>query len=230
MGSSIQSRAFWSIVLSTIAYAGSVQGEDLPLWPLPEGFVSRPVAREMRLNGMPMRVDLIQGVGREEGFRQEMDRSCRREGGRFQQLPSDMGKELWSCIRAPYSQTLRWHRVGPRIEGESSVINWQAEAQKLLPILPLPGQTQLISDLETKDGALQGRVELLESSLSIAQMRAYLLRAAQERGWASDGMLSKAMGRLSLQKKGESLDMVFQAQPMGGSYARKWCTGALQLA
>ncbi|WP_414040862.1 hypothetical protein ACJU26_01830 [Acidithiobacillus sp. M4-SHS-6] len=196
--------------------AGPAWAADLPLWPLPDGFSSRPVAERMWLNGVPLRVVFIGGVSREEDFQREMDRSCRQEGGRFRQISLGR-KHLWSCMDGPYSQTVRWHLEGGRIMGESSVLNLNAKAKTPAPILALPGQTQVLSELETQDGSLRGRVEALQSSLSPAQIRSFFLREATADDWRLQGALSEKMTRLALEKGRESLDLAFSARPMGGS-------------
>lgn len=206
------------ILLLFLVVGAKASADELPLWPLPDGFSSRPVAERMWFNGVPMRVVLIGGVSREDDFQRDMDRICRREGGRFQQM-SLGGKELWSCIRAPYSQTVQWHRQGGRIVGESSVLRLDSRGKVPAPILPLPGQTQVLSDLETQDGSLRGRVELLQSGLSLAQIRSFFLRKATADKWRVQGVLSEKMSRMSLQKGRESLDLAFSSQALGGSRA-----------
>lgn len=207
----------WPWLLLTLLCT-PVWAADLPLWPLPDGFFSHQVAQEMRLNGMPIRIAFLGGVSREEDFQREMDRSCRQEGGSFRQT-SLGSKHLWSCLDAPYSQTVKWRMEGGRIVGESSVLNLDVKPETLAPILALPGQTQLVSDLETQDGSLHGRVELLRSSLSVAQLRSFFLREATMDKWQVSGALSKRINRLSVQKAQESLDLAFSSLNMGGSQA-----------
>lgn len=212
------SRFLFGFFLPLMLFSASLWADELPLWPLPSDFNSHQLAGHMRLNGVPLQVVLFSGVAKEESFQKNMEKSCGQQGGRFQHLTFG-SKVLWSCIHEPYSQTLQWHQEGARIVGESSVLSLDTRDDRSHPILPLPGQTQVLSDLETDDGALLGRVELLRSALSLTQLRSHLLGQARIEKWQVQNALSETLERLSLRKGQASLDMTFSSMALGGSQA-----------
>lgn len=191
-----------------VLWSGTLRAEELPLWPLPEGFRTASIGDDLRLNGVPVRVALFSGIANERDFRRDMERECRQRRGVFQALPDGL-RQLWSCVREPYSQTLRWQARGGRIEGELSTIRLNASVKKSPLPVALPQDAQVISDLESRDGSTRGRVILVESRLSVPQLRADLLRNAASQGWKTVGDLSDQRERLSLRKPGASLDLAF---------------------
>ena len=199
------------------APAGALAG-SLPFWPMPDGLQVTPIADEMRLNGVPIRIGLVSGTIDQRRFREEMERSCHREHGRFQEQGLGL-KQLWSCIHEPLSQTAQWRREGDRIVGEISTLRMDAKPRQSALPTPLPDGAELVSDLESRDGDLRGRVLMVDSLLSVPQLRTALLREAQARGWKLTAPLSDNLGRLSLRKPKESLDIAFPAGSSGGSRA-----------
>lgn len=184
---------------------------DLPLWPLPESLAERPLAKEMRLNGVPVNMAIFGGRMSVDEFRRTMEQSCKAESGSFQEMVFGM-KQLWSCIHGPYSQTAQWQQVGNHIKGELSTLRMDAHAEPHPLPIPQPDGTALQSDLETVDpGGKEGRVLVLQSGLSVAQLRAWFLRQAPAHGWKVVDALSTASTRLSLASADGSLDIAFPA-------------------
>ncbi|MDD3761485.1 MAG: hypothetical protein PHO57_11760 [Acidithiobacillus sp.] len=211
------------LALGLAALSSCAQAEDLPLWPLPESLGERPLAKEMRLNGVPVNMAIFGGRMSVDEFRRAMERSCKAESGSFQAMAFGM-KQLWSCIHEPYSQTAQWQQVGNHIEGELSTLRMDAHAEPHPLPVALPDGTALQSDLETLDpGGQEGRVLVLQSGLSVAQLRAWFLRQAQAHGWKVADALSTTSTRLSLARAGGSLDFAFPAHAgMGTQVVLVW--------
>ena len=205
-----------SLMGAIFLWSGALRAEELPLWPLPEGFRTASIGDDLRLNGVPVRVALFSGIASERDFRRDMERECRQRRGVFQALP-DGFRRLWSCVREPYSQTLRWQSKSGRIEGELSTMRLDASVKESPLPIALPQDAQVISDLESRDGSTRGRVILMESRLSVPQLRAELLRNAASQGWKPVGDLSEQRERLSLRKPGASLDLAFPSDHSRGT-------------
>ncbi|WP_308387763.1 hypothetical protein [Acidithiobacillus sp. AMEEHan] len=204
---------FFAILSSAVA--APTWAEELPLWPLPSTMHTSPVAQKMQLNGVPLRAALLSGQISDYEFRRALEASCAEEKGRFQALQFG-AKNLWSCIREPYSQTVQWQEENGRITGELSTLRLDSQPTLPPPLLLIPDRTESVSDLETEDDGVRGRVQILRSDLSVPQLRAALLRAAQAKGWKVEPLLSGNLMRLSLRQRHESLDLAFQPERMGG--------------
>ncbi|MEL5848029.1 MAG: hypothetical protein U7M05_01525 [Candidatus Igneacidithiobacillus chanchocoensis] len=209
---------FSLVLLGGLLHCPPLWAADLPFWQLPEELHSTPIADEIWLNGVPIRIALLSGVVSEATFHNVAERNCEKGGGRFGE--NQLGaKKVWSCIREPYSQTIQWQREGGRIQGEISTLRLDATPLPSQPVLPTPALTQMVSNMESRDGSIKSQVEMLQSGLNIPQLRAALLREARASGWKIDTALSATLQRMSLQKRGQLLDIAFAPQPMGGSRA-----------
>ncbi len=185
----------------------------LPSWPLPQGFRATPLADEL---------DLVAGAADTRLFEKEMRRSCEGERGRF--MEGRLGRKfLWSCMREPYSQTLQWEEKNGLLEGEMSTSRIDEKPRPSPLPIQLPEGSNVVSDVESRDGRLRGRVLLVDSNQSPLQLRSALLRIAQASGWKPIELLSRQTQRLSLRKKGESLDVAFPGGKTGvGRFVLVW--------
>jgi len=204
--------------LALLVFAASpvaVLAADYPLWPLPEGLHATPLADEMRLNGLVMRVALVSGIGSERELRRAMEKSCTQQRGDFGEAQAGT-RHLWSCIHPPISQTLQWRQEGGRIVGELATMRLDRKPKPVAPPLALPDSAEILSDVFSRDGRKEGQVILFQSSWSVPQLRAWFLREARAQGWKLVDVLSAQSQRLSMRKGTQSLDLAF---PPSGSEA-----------
>lgn len=193
-----------------------VWGKDLPLWPLPEGVIHAPLAENIRINGIPARIEVFHGAIPKDKVLAHFREACARLGGTptFNQLGAE---RLQGCVRPPLSFTAQWHEESGEIYGQISTMSLDAKPGASPLPLALPGSTRTLLDMETEDGPIRGRVLRLQSDLSARQLHHWFHASLEAAGWRPNQALPNPY-TFSGQRGRDRLDIAFL--PVDGGHSQ----------
>ena len=193
--------------------------EDPPFLPAPEEAVTEPLAGHLKINGVEMRAVQFHVGAEEERLRAFFVEGCAKLGGSYteNQLRND---HIQGCIKPPYSMTTQWHMEGDSAYGTLTSLRLDQKAQRdpLPSDVPLPGNAQVLQDVESTDGSIHGRVLHIRVDSPAAAVRSSLEKVLLARQWhPSPAMQGNKGSVISMNKGNRRLDIVIGEDSAGKS-------------
>ena len=212
-------RSSWCALLLLVCSIPSQAAEDQPLLSVPENAVTEPLASHLKINGVEMRAVQFHVGAEEERLRAFFVEGCAKLGGSYteNQLRDD---RIQGCIKAPYSMTSQWHMDGDSAYGTLTSLRLDQKAQRdsLPSDLPLPGNAQVLQDVESTDGPIHGRVLHIRVDSPAAAVRSSLEKALLARRWHPSPAIQGNKGSvISMNKGNRRLDIVIGEDSAGKS-------------